>query len=495
VADINGDGAQDVIYGSWDASWSGLNWYFALSNGSTLASATHFGWYPYNRVPALGDYNGDGKADVLVGTSVRLFSGSGFAAGQQWGAGTSSANSVVAGDINGDGWDDIVYANYNGATTYHHYFQLSNGLQFSAPVYVGGFGSWATALADVDGDGLADLVLSNGQILTSNGAGFAASSWATAYGASSGTTVTPSFGDVNGDGLTDVFYTVNTVDMSFPPKPIYLQYSKGNGFEPPLYLGSISAWEADNAVLLDLNSDKRADLFIGYAGIKRMAVSATPDVVSSVTDSLGAVTVHTYKPITDPSVYLKDSDAVWPVRDISREGPIYVTAGTSISDGIGGTQTVNFFYRGAKAHLKGGGFLGFRQVESTSVGTGIKTTSSFKQDYPFHGLPVTVTQTQPGGAVLRQVSNVWNEAQYPNATGQHHRVELTQSVDTGTDLNGALPPTVSTTAAFDGFGNATQVTLSTGDGYSKTTSNIFINDVPNWMLGRLKSSTVQSTVP
>jgi hypothetical protein len=39
------------------------------------------------------------------------------------------------------------------------------------------------------------------------------------------------------------------------------------------------------------------------------------------------------------------------------------------------------------------------------------------------------------------------------------------------------------------------VAVSTGDGYSKTTTNTFLNDAANWLLGRLTRSTVQSVTP
>jgi hypothetical protein len=81
------------------------------------------------------------------------------------------------------------------------------------------------------------------------------------------------------------------------------------------------------------------------------------------------------------------------------------------------------------------------------------------------------------------------------APGNLHFPHLVQSVEAGNDLNGTTLPSVTTTMQYDSYGNATQVTVSTGDGYSKSTSNVFVNDVPNWLLGRLKSSTVQSTVP
>lgn len=54
-------------------------------------------------------------------------------------------------------------------------------------------------------------------------------------------------------------------------------------------------------------------------------------------------------------------------------------------------------------------------------------------------------------------------------------------------------PTVTTSNQFDGFGNPTQITVSTGDGFAKTTTNTYSNDTTNWFLGRLLRATVTST--
>jgi hypothetical protein len=54
---------------------------------------------------------------------------------------------------------------------------------------------------------------------------------------------------------------------------------------------------------------------------------------------------------------------------------------------------------------------------------------------------------------------------------------------------------VTTTTQYDSYGNATSVAVNTGDGYSKTTSSIYVNDTANWLLGRLRSTTVTSTAP
>ncbi len=228
-------------------------------------------------------------------------------------------------------------------------------------------------------------------------------------------------------------------------------------------------------------------------------VSLAPDLLLSVANGPNPATTIAYKPLTDGAIYSKDSGAVYPTRDL--KAPIYAVSSTSQTNGIGGNYITNYFYTGAKTHLQGGGYLGFRKFEMTDAQTNIKTASTFRQDYPFQGLPISIVKTQLSGAVLNQVATTWtdnpavNALTYNFSTGKYHRSDLTQSVETSNDLNGTVLPTVTTTTSYDAYGNATGITVSTGDGYSKTTTNTFTNDTANWFLGRLTRSQVISTTP
>jgi len=53
----------------------------------------------------------------------------------------------------------------------------------------------------------------------------------------------------------------------------------------------------------------------------------------------------------------------------------------------------------------------------------------------------------------------------------------------------------STSYQYDAFNNATQVVVSTPDGFSKTTANTYTNDSTLWYLGRLTRASVTSVAP
>jgi hypothetical protein len=81
-------------------------------------------------------------------------------------------------------------------------------------------------------------------------------------------------------------------------------------------------------------------------------------------------------------------------------------------------------------------------------------------------------------------------------TGNRYFPYVSQNTSTGNDLKGAVLPTVTTTTVYDAYGNATSIVASTGDGYSKTTTNTYATpDTANWFVGRLTRSTVTSITP
>ena len=215
---------------------------------------------------------------------------------------------------------------------------------------------------------------------------------------------------------------------------------------------------------------------------------------------MGAATSITYAPLTQASVYTKDTTATYPTQDIS--GAIYVTSRVDTANGVGGTYSTTYKYAGAKGDMTGRGFLGFRQMTATDLQTNLVETTSFRQDFPYIGNVAAKTKTL-GAQTLNQTANTYQlsnasgaaTVSTPSVTSAPYRPSLSQTVASSSDLDGTAMPTVTTTNQYDAFGNPTQIVVSTPDGFSKTTTNTYTNDTTHWYLGRLTGATVTSTTP
>ena len=227
VADFNGDGNADVAYAT---SASGVGYAVVLpGNGDgtfqpSLASQVG----PPGGLVAAGDFNRDGKADLAVLTytpigggqgSVRvvimLGSGDGtFRASGIFAVGvTVSATAIAVGDFNGDGKPDVVvgYSTPGGGVAGLMVLFGAGDGTLGAPIGYATFGP-PMVLTDFNGDARPDFAVGNPSAtgndtytLLGNGDGSAQAPAAFTLGAA--TPVSPlTFvpGDFNGDGKMDL---------------------------------------------------------------------------------------------------------------------------------------------------------------------------------------------------------------------------------------------------------------------------------------------------
>jgi hypothetical protein len=180
LADVDGDGKPDLV-----AVPAGGGWVYVAHSegGGVFDNAQTYavpGGVPLQAVVhvAVGDFNGDGKPDIVVAdprlssVSVLLNNGNGtFGTAQTFAVGGDPA-AVAVGDVSGDGKPDIVTANTNGTVSV--LVGLGNGT-FGAPQsYTVSGPANSVALGDFNHDGHLDIATTGGtetDVLLNNGSG------------------------------------------------------------------------------------------------------------------------------------------------------------------------------------------------------------------------------------------------------------------------------------------------------------------------------------
>ena len=224
----------------------------------------------------VADFNGDGLADFAIpvfanasaAVIVMLGKGDGtFGTQNTYPVGASSPSFIVAGDFNGDGNTDLAVATFTPGVGSQNIANVAvllgngDGTFRTAVNYAAGSSSPLSALAvgDFNGDGKADLVVSNGtavNLLLGNGDGtFAAP---IAYSALGGPFVVADF---NGDGKPDLALA-NTGALNVSSPVILLGNGDGTAQTP---IGLSLGVSASVAYLIagDFNGDGRQDLAVG----------------------------------------------------------------------------------------------------------------------------------------------------------------------------------------------------------------------------------------
>src|SRR6267154_1993020 len=171
VGDFNGDGKLDMVVAGWGPQGVSI----LLSNGDgTFQSARSFTAGTNPSWVAVGDFNGDGKLDLAVSNwssndvSVLLGNGDGtFQPAISYGVG-SSPRSVAVGDFNHDGKLDLVVANWgcNGfptcpASNVSVLLGNGDGIFQKARNFAVGEAPVSLAVGDFNGDGIPDLSVAN----------------------------------------------------------------------------------------------------------------------------------------------------------------------------------------------------------------------------------------------------------------------------------------------------------------------------------------------
>ncbi|MGB3443084.1 MAG: FG-GAP-like repeat-containing protein [Actinophytocola sp.] len=265
-ADFNGDGRDDVVTFTHDPL---ADVYVALSNGTGFVGTT-VKWHDFfalsGETPLTGDFNGDGRDDIVTFTHgslsdvhVALSTGSSFGAAAKWHDFFAIDGEVPSvGDVNGDGRDDIITFTRNNLADV--YVALSTGSGFAASAKwhdFFGIAGESPGLADVNGDGRDDIVTfthgaqADVHVALSTGSLFGASAkWHDSFAAG---LADPRLGDVNGDGKADI--------IQFSRDGIvHVGLSTGSGFGTPRKWHDFFAPQGEFPYVGDYNGDGKDDV-------------------------------------------------------------------------------------------------------------------------------------------------------------------------------------------------------------------------------------------
>jgi hypothetical protein len=167
VGDFNGDGMSDIL---WQNSSTG-EVYIWLINGTSIANqgspgtvSPSSGWV----IAGVGDFNGDGKADILWQNStsgeiyIWLMNGTAIASQGSPGAVSASSGWVIqgAGDFDGNGTSDILWRNSSSGEIYIWFMSGTTITNQGSPGTVStGWG--IKGAGDYNGDGKTDILWQN----------------------------------------------------------------------------------------------------------------------------------------------------------------------------------------------------------------------------------------------------------------------------------------------------------------------------------------------
>ena len=185
VADVTGDGIADVALGTDEigprAQVIRGGDFRKIADISGSASGFRGGTQV-----GLGDMTGDGRAELIVsatytsGSLVCAYAGDSLAPGSipvpvftsfTLSAGYTDGLSLAVGDVNGDGWADLVLGTPPSATPQVNVYSGYGLVQYGSRTLIASFTPAAAssmtgvrvAVRDIDGDGIVDILTSSGE--------------------------------------------------------------------------------------------------------------------------------------------------------------------------------------------------------------------------------------------------------------------------------------------------------------------------------------------
>ncbi|MEN0045497.1 MAG: FG-GAP-like repeat-containing protein [Bacteroidota bacterium] len=530
--DFNGDGFSDFV---WFRSDNRQNRWFINNKNPVTPSFTQYD----NLIPTadieddanilFGDWNGDALTDVIVykkSNGFNKFYTNTYTTGGTVGftsnipsftnSSIDDGEGIFPGDWNNDRLTDLMWYDKEDGT--NEWYTNNGDNTFSAatpnPVTPSDIDDGIKIdFGDFNGDGLTDLMWydeDNGNTNFFYNKGDLTFEKATTNLPSSAITGSSSslfVLDFNGDGASDlVYYRKSTGINKWYLNDGQCDFTRALNPSQPSTAGSVNPISTaaidDGTSLLfgGFGDDSIIDVmwYDNASGTNRWYCNdiVRYNLLSSVTNGIGARTEITYGSLTESEIYTKENSALFPNVDFQARLP--VVKSFTVEDGIGGRNEMTYCYKGAKLNVQGRGFRGFTEITTTDITTGIHETRFFEKDYRFISAPLLRTETRLSDGTLIEEKIITNGLKKffngsPKVHFSYDSIVITKSYE----LDGSLVTTKRVRQEFDDYANVTLSVVDHGDGHIDSTINTYNNFVLNgeWILGRLTRAEVHRTAP
>ncbi len=545
VLDLNGDGLMDLLLPYSERWWARLN------NGSGFDEAINTGvntdWYQYARVI---DFDGDGSQELIIPRSNDMYvmkyeGGTSFSFTKTNASSHGWQNTPKVLDVDGDGLQDLMMAfNYRWQVYYNQKGSFSapvntnithdySGLTFPfdlegdgayemlAPrghawylikrmpdgsfslIHVGaGNAGYDTnpQVADVNGDGLTDLVLAYNHrwyIRINNGKALGSPVLAAPYNHPYPHTQTI---DYDGDGRTDLIFPNNGRWYVFRANDAGTFDTIDTGWRSQANHGGRYA-------IFDIDNDGFTDVFARYSNTWQKLYRGSgdrPGYLTAVTNGFGHRTAFQYGLLSDPTLYTPGAAHSHPLRTVVAPLTVIKAVDTD-SKALG--KRVSYQYENLVTHSRGRGRLGFARITSVES-TGTTTVNEYSHDWQSRQQGLLLRgRKYAGGQLVTEVNNDYRLRYRANSDDRIYYNYLTQTTEDRYELDGGLiyrkvteqRPDVDRTFSFtgDAAGNIEwmKVTLYGADGsryFTETDSRYDADNYDQWLLGRITETQVYS---
>ena len=402
----------------------------------------------------------------------------------------SSPHNLFFGDYNNDGLVDMLVISEKSYITF-----LNNGtndITTWRKIYGGSVLKESDLIeaGDFNGDGIPDFISLRGnklKLALGNGNGNFTECPSQSFSGISGMNTDNSqmmVYDFNNDGKSDVIITKAKGKLDS-----YWLESKGNS----LSLKTKSALSKDiteNSIFAtvgDYNGDGNVELLNYGFNCYETTNSAANDSklriypnsnaytfkIVKITDALGNTTTINYKSLATGGIYERGTGTEFPVQDLCP--PVNVVSSVTRSNGIAGTNTVEYKYGGLRAHCQGKGILGFASMKASNKILGTEEATDITSWDNNLYMPAQAVTTIKNGPVETKTVTNYTITDIGNKT-----VFVYPGKTVATDIYGNVTETENTYNISYGFLLSTKTSYDDG-AYTATEYDSYLKKGNRWI--------------